>query len=85
MDNVNSHDLSGESAAMEFDAPDTSHSIPLEDQEALMAIDGVEGFGVSGIRQLSVFVRDREVWSKLPEKIGEFEVVVKAGGEVRSL
>lgn len=84
MHNLKSHELSGESCAVEFDPLDTAHALPVGEREALMAIDGVEGFGISGTRQVCVFVRDRDVRSKLPAKIGDLEVVVRTVGVVRS-
>ena len=84
MQNVKSRELGSESGAVDFAPPDTEHVIPAAEREALMAIDGVEGFGMNGIRQLCVYVRDRNVRPKLPEQIGGFEVVVRAAGIVRS-
>lgn len=83
MRKVNSRELGSESGAVDYRPPETDQVIPKEEREALLAIDGVEGFGVSGVRQLCVYVRDRGVGSKLPKQIGAFEVVVQTTGIIR--
>lgn len=84
MKNVKSRELSGESGAVEFTPPATDHLISPEEQEALMAIDGVEGLGMSGSCQLCVYVSAPDICRKLPKKIGRFEVIVRTTGIVRS-
>ena len=85
MQHVRLHELENESVASEFDPSATEPVIPVEESEALMSIDGVEGFGLSDDNQLLVYLRDRDIRSKLPEKIGGLEISVRVVGEVRSL
>ena len=84
MQEVKLRELSSESVAVNFRPPETTDLIPPEERETLLAIDGVEGFGMSAIRQLCVYVRDRSVCSRLPKRIGTFEVVTQVVGIVRA-
>ena len=81
---VNLNELLRENSAVEVDWPNDDNIIPSETLNALLSIDGVEGVGVSGVRELCVYIRDIEVRQRLPERIDGFCVSSQCTGVVRS-
>ena len=83
MAKINRTAVRRESAALDVNMVDDADAIPSKTREALLAIDGVEGVGLSGTRQLCVYIRDMEVRQNLPKKIDGFWVSCRCTGTVR--
>lgn len=56
--------------------------IPQAVRDALLAIEGVEGVGLAGEARLRVYVRVASIRSKLPDRIGGFEVDAQVTGKI---
>lgn len=72
--------LDGRSCGVDYTPSAPDSPIPEAVRDALMAIEGVEGVGLSGAGRLRVYVRDATVRSRLPDRIGGFQVDVEVSG-----
>ena len=72
--------LDGRSCGVDYTPSAPDSPIPEAMHDALMAIEGVEGVGLVGAGRLRVYVSVATVRSRLPDRIGGFQVEMDVSG-----
>lgn len=75
----------GQSCGVDYTPSAPESPVPEAARDALMAIEGVEGVGLVGAGRLRVYVSDATVGTRLPDRIGGFQVDVAVTGPIRLL
>lgn len=70
----------GQSCGVDYTPSTPESPIPEAVRDALLAIEGVEGVGLVGEGRLRVYVSGVTVRSRVPDRIGEFQVDVDESG-----
>ena len=70
----------GQSCGVDYTPSALDSPIPEAVCDALMAIEGVEGVGLVGAGRLRVYVSVATVRSRLPDRIGGFQVEMDVSG-----
>ena len=82
MRKVNLAKLKSESVSVGYSGPEVESPIPLSVRDRLLAIDGVEGVGLTKPGIVCVYVTDGAVQTRLPKLIDGFAVEAKLTGLV---
>ena len=75
----------GQSCGVDYTPSAPESPIPEAVRDALLAIEGVEGVGLAGTGRLRVYVSVATVRSRVPDRIGEFQVDVEVSGPISLL